>query len=170
MFAFNFSHNLIFHHVGLIPLSLAPVYTATKAGVIAFTRCFKVGRLSSMFAGHDLITSTRLSCLSQQENVCTRLLGYATSYNIIQHSPTCYMRDGQTDATLSPNNVGLCCDRMLRPFDQGLECNERQFCSCFRSPLMKTLDWSVETLGRECNSTGLCIHFNKTRIASRERT
>ena len=35
----------------------------------------------------------------------------------------------------------------------------------FRSPLMKTLDWSVETLGRECNSTGLCIHFNKTRVA-----
>ena len=29
----------------------------------------------------------------------------------------------------------------------------------FRSPLMKTLDWSVETLGRECNSTGLCIYF-----------
>ena len=25
----------------------------------------------------------------------------------------------------------------------------------FRSSLMKTLDWSVETLGRECNSTGL---------------
>ena len=33
-------------------------------------------------------------------------------------------------------------------------------------PLMKTLDWSVEMLGRECNSTGLCIHFNKTRVAS----
>ncbi len=27
-------------------------------------------------------------------------------------------------------------------------------------------DWSVETLGRECNSTGLCIHFDKTRVAS----
>ncbi|CAB3995881.1 15-hydroxyprostaglandin dehydrogenase [NAD(+)] [Paramuricea clavata] len=26
---------------GLIPLSLGPVYTATKAGVVAFTRCFK---------------------------------------------------------------------------------------------------------------------------------
>ena len=36
----------------------------------------------------------------------------------------------------------------------------------FRSPLMKTLDWSVETLGRECNSTGLCIHFYKTRVVS----
>jgi hypothetical protein len=35
----------------------------------------------------------------------------------------------------------------------------------FRSPLMKTLDWSFETLGRECNSTGVCIHFNKTRVA-----
>ncbi len=34
---------------------------------------------------------------------------------------------------------------------------------------MKTLDWSVETLGRECNSTGLCVHFNKTRIASKAR-
>ena len=32
--------------------------------------------------------------------------------------------------------------------------------------MMKTLDWSVETLGRECNSTGLCIHFYKTRVAS----
>ncbi len=31
---------------------------------------------------------------------------------------------------------------------------------------MKTLDWSVETLGRECNSTELCIHFYKTRVAS----
>ena len=27
----------------------------------------------------------------------------------------------------------------------------------YRSPLMKTLDWSVETLGSECSSTGLCI-------------
>ena len=25
---------------------------------------------------------------------------------------------------------------------------------------MKALHQSVETLGRECNSTGLCIHFN----------
>ncbi len=35
-----------------------------------------------------------------------------------------------------------------------------------KSPLMKTLDWSIETLGRECNSTGLCIHFNKTRVGN----
>jgi hypothetical protein len=28
----------------------------------------------------------------------------------------------------------------------------------FRSPLMKILDWSVEMLGWECNSTGLCRH------------
>ena len=37
---------------------------------------------------------------------------------------------------------------------------------CFRSPPMKILDWSVETLGRECSSTGLCIHFYKTIVAS----
>jgi hypothetical protein len=24
------------------------------------------------------------------------------------------------DTTLTPNNVGLCCDKMLRPFDQAL--------------------------------------------------
>ncbi len=36
----------------------------------------------------------------------------------------------------------------------------------FRSPLMKTLDWSVETLGREYFFTRFCIHFNKTRVAS----
>ena len=36
----------------------------------------------------------------------------------------------------------------------------------FRSPLVKTLNWSVEMLGRACNSTGLCIHFNKTRVTS----
>ena len=36
-----------------------------------------------------------------------------------------------------------------------------------RSPLIKTLDWSAETLDRECNSTtGLCIRFNKTSVAS----
>ena len=35
-----------------------------------------------------------------------------------------------------------------------------------RSPLMKTLDWRLKTLGLECNSTGLCIHFYKTRITS----
>ncbi len=36
-----------------------------------------------------------------------------------------------------------------------------------KTPLMKTLDWSVEMLGRKCNSTGLCIHFNKTiQVAS----
>ncbi len=35
-----------------------------------------------------------------------------------------------------------------------------------RSPLTKTLYWDVEMLGRECNSTGICIHFNKTRVAS----
>jgi hypothetical protein len=34
----------------------------------------------------------------------------------------------------------------------------------FRSPLMKTLDWSVETLGRECNSTGICIHLNQSGV------
>ena len=27
----------------------------------------------------------------------------------------------------------------------------------YRSSLMKTLDWSVETLSRECNLTELCI-------------
>ena len=37
-----------------------------------------------------------------------------------------------------------------------------------RSPLIKTLDWSVKTLGRECNSTGR----NMTDIIpdARERT
>ena len=36
--------------------------------------------------------------------------------------------------------------------------------NCYhRPPLMKTLDWSVETFARERNSTGLCIHFNKNR-------
>jgi hypothetical protein len=34
-------------------------------------------------------------------------------------------------------------------------------------PLMKTLDWSVETLGLDYNSTGLCNHLFKP--ASRER-
>jgi hypothetical protein len=31
----------------------------------------------------------------------------------------------------------------------------------FRSPLMKTLDWSVETLGLDYNSTGLCNNLFK---------
>jgi hypothetical protein len=31
----------------------------------------------------------------------------------------------------------------------------------FRSPLMKTLNWSVETLGLGYNSTGLCNHLFK---------
>jgi hypothetical protein len=31
----------------------------------------------------------------------------------------------------------------------------------FRSPLMKTLDWSVETLGLDYNSTGLCSRLFK---------
>ena len=31
----------------------------------------------------------------------------------------------------------------------------------FRSPLTKTLDWSVETLGLDYNSTGLCNHLFK---------
>ena len=35
----------------------------------------------------------------------------------------------------------------------------------FRSPLMKKLDWSFETLGRECSLTELCIHLYKTRVA-----
>ena len=39
---------------------------------------------------------------------------------IIKHSPSCYLRGGQTNATLTLNNVGLCCDRKLRRFDQGL--------------------------------------------------
>ena len=34
----------------------------------------------------------------------------------------------------------------------GINCN-------FRSPLMKTLDWSVKTLGLGYNSTGLCNHL-----------
>jgi hypothetical protein len=34
----------------------------------------------------------------------------------------------------------------------------------FRSPLMKTLDCSVETLGRECNSTGICINLNQSGV------
>ena len=33
------------------------------------------------------------------------------------------------------------------------------------SPLMKTLDGNVKTLGRECNSIGHCIHLNITRGA-----
>ena len=35
-----------------------------------------------------------------------------------------------------------------------------------RSPLMKTLDWSVKALDRECNSIGLCIYLNTTKVAS----
>ena len=31
----------------------------------------------------------------------------------------------------------------------------------FRSPLMKTLDWNVETLSPDYNSTGLCNHLFK---------
>jgi hypothetical protein len=31
----------------------------------------------------------------------------------------------------------------------------------YRKSLMKTLHWSAETLGRECNSTVLCIHLLK---------
>ena len=31
----------------------------------------------------------------------------------------------------------------------------------FRSPLMKTLDWSVETFGLDYNSTGLCNNLFK---------
>jgi hypothetical protein len=34
---------------------------------------------------------------------------------------------------------------------------------------MKTLDWSVETLDRECNSTGLCIFFISFINQSSER-
>ena len=33
---------ICFSSKGIVPLSVGPVYTATKAGVIAFTRCFKV--------------------------------------------------------------------------------------------------------------------------------
>ena len=29
---------------------------------------------------------------------------------------------------------------------------------------MKILNWSVETFGRECNLTGLCIYCNKVAI------
>ena len=39
-----------------------------------------------------------------------------TSYNIIQHSPTRFLRGGQTEATLTdltPNNVELCCVRLI---------------------------------------------------------
>ncbi len=60
----------------------------------------------------------KLSLFSRQN--LTEVKFYATSYNINQHSPTWYLRGGQTDATLIPNNVGICCDRMLRPLDQGL--------------------------------------------------
>ena len=42
---------------------------------------------------------------------------------------------------------------------------KKQHCN-IRSPLMKTLDWSVETLGRECKSIGRCILLNKTRVAN----
>ena len=38
----------------------------------------------------------------------------------------------------------------------------------FTSSLMKTLDWSVETLGRECNSTGLCIQAKHNFTLSHE--
>ena len=31
---------------------------------------------------------------------------------------------------------------------------------------MNTRDWSVEMLGRECNSIGLCVYFNVFRLAS----
>ena len=34
-----------------------------------------------------------------------------------------------------------------------------------RSPLMMTLDWSVEMLGCECNLIELCIHLNITKVA-----
>ena len=34
---------------------------------------------------------------------------------------------------------------------------------------MKTLDWSVQTLGRDCNSIRLCINVNITRVAKETR-
>jgi hypothetical protein len=40
--------------------------------------------------------------------------------------------------------------------------NELRSHDCnFRSPMMKTLDWSVETLGHDYNSTGLCNNLFK---------
>ena len=42
-------------------------------------------------------------------------------------------------------------------------------CCDFRSHLMKTLDWSVETLGREWNSTELCIHLLKPLFHSSQK-
>ena len=42
-------------------------------------------------------------------------------------------------------------------------------CCGFRSHLMKTLDWSVETLGREWNSTELCIHLLKPLFHSSQK-
>ncbi len=35
---------------------------------------------------------------------------------------------------------------------------------------MKTLDWSVETLGRGRNSTWLCVRFQKTVVTSGSMT
>jgi hypothetical protein len=41
----------------------------------------------------------------------------------------------------------------------------------FRSPLTKTLDWSIEMLGRECYSTAWALHkFIKTRVATETMT
>ena len=42
--------------------------------------------------------------------------------------------------------------------------------SAFRSLLMKTLDWSVETFDRECNSTGLLRSFLKSKSSERNMT
>ena len=75
-----------------------------------------------MLTAKMLFSSGQTIATSEIVTKCCIFVAYATSYNynIIEHSPTCYLRDGQTDATLTLNNIGLCCDRMLRPFDQGL--------------------------------------------------
>ena len=43
--------------------------------------------------------------------------------------------------------------------------HKEQSCNII-SPLTKTLDWSVKTLSRNCNSIGFCFHLNITRVVS----
>jgi hypothetical protein len=46
--------------------------------------------------------------------------------------------------------------------DDGAICQRNICIDCnFRSPLMKTLDWNVETLGLDYNSTALCNNLFK---------
>jgi hypothetical protein len=118
--------------------------------------------------GNSLVGYRRYCYTTELRDVCNLIIitcAYDERISREREFPSYLISINSLSATHCPFSL-----KLLRPFLPFFShvvsrlrklINLRSHDCNFRSPLMKTLDWSVETLGLDYNSTGLYNHLFK---------